>query len=73
MLKFKAMRSFPVYKKAGSNPIIFTVQKGDTVTFDQVYITKNGKVYVRAINNKGLKGWIKASQKELFRECPAWG
>jgi len=71
--KYKPVKSFKAYDKAGSKTSVFTVSKGSIVTFDKLYITKSGKAYVRVINSKGKKGWINASLKDLFKECPAWG
>lgn len=71
--KYKAAKEFSVYKKAGSKTVAYKVKKGDTVTFDKMYLSKSGKAYFRMINSKGKKGWIQADQKNLFTELPAWG
>ncbi|WMJ88195.1 SH3 domain-containing protein [Anaerocolumna sp. MB42-C2] len=71
--KYKAVKSFSVYKKAGSKNVVYKVKKSDKVFFDKMYISKSGKAYFRIINNKGKKGWIKSDQENLFAECPAWG
>jgi hypothetical protein len=71
--KYKAQKSFSAYKKVGSKSILFKVKKGNTVTFDKLYISKSGKAYVRVINSNGKKAWISANQSNLFYELPVWG
>ncbi|BCN30771.1 hypothetical protein [Anaeromicropila herbilytica] len=70
---YKAKKSFSVYSTVGGKKVVYTVKKNDKVTFDQIYVTKAGKVYCRIINNKGIKGWIKSDQEGLFMNTPAWG
>lgn len=64
--KYKADRSFQAYEKAGSEKVIYTVKKGNEVSFDKLYISKSGKAYLRMINSKGKAGWIRCDQKKLF-------
>lgn len=71
--KFKAIKGFSAYIKAGSKTVACTVKKGDTVTFDKLYISKSGIAYFRLINSKGKTGWIKSDRGNLFKEYPAWG
>ncbi len=71
--KYKTVKAFTVYEKAGSKTAVYKVKKGDIVTFDKMYLAKSGKVYFRTINSKGSKGWILSDQEGLFAEQPAWG
>lgn len=64
--KYKAAKSFKAYEKAGSKKVVYTVKKGDKVTFDKMYIAKSGKAYLRMKNSKGKTGWIKSDQMNLF-------
>ncbi|MBP1754303.1 MAG: hypothetical protein H6Q59_701 [Firmicutes bacterium] len=71
--QYKAAKSFSVYATVGSKKVVYTVKKGDMVTFNSLYVTKSGKAYFRIVNNKGKTGWIKAAQENIFVEYPAWG
>ena len=64
--KYKAAKSFQAYEKAGSKKVVYTVKKGNEVTFDKLYISKSGKAYLRMTNSKGKTGWIRCDQKGLF-------
>lgn len=64
--KYKAAKSFQAYEKAGSKKVVYTVKKGNEVTFDELYISKSGKAYLRMKNANGKTGWIKSDQKNLF-------
>lgn len=70
--KYKAKKSFQAYKSAGSKSVAFTVKKGTQVTFDRIYVTPAGKLYVRAVSS-GKSGWISGDIKDLFIERPLWG
>lgn len=70
---YKAAKSFISYTKVGSKTTAFIVKKGDTITFDKLYVSKSGKLYVRIRNQKGKNGWMSGSLKDLFVEIPAWG
>lgn len=37
--KYKAAKSFQAYEKAGSKKVIYTIKKGNEVTFDKIYIS----------------------------------
>jgi hypothetical protein len=71
--RYKAVKSFSAYQTAGSKTVAYKVKKGNTVTFDKMYVTKTGKVYFRMINSNGKKGVIRSDIENLFRELPAWG
>lgn len=71
--RYKAIKSFTAYQSPGSKKSAYKARKGDTVTFDKMYITKTGTVYFRMINSKGKKGFIRSDMENLFRELPAWG
>lgn len=71
--KYKAKKNFSTYKTAGSKEVSFKIKKGEVVTIDRLYVTKSGTPYVRIVNKKGKKSWIKATQENLFYETPGWG
>lgn len=71
--KYKVKKSFSVYDKAGSKTVAFKVNKGEKVTFDQLYLTKYKKAYFRIRNHNGKTGWIKSEKKNLFSILPMWG
>lgn len=71
--QYKAAKKFSVYEKVGSKLVVYTVQSGDVVTTDKLYVTASGKAYFRIVNSKGKTGWIKSDQENLFVEIPAWG
>ena len=64
--KYKAAKSIQAYERTDSKKVAFTVKKGSEVTFEQLYISKSGKAYLRMINSKGQAGWIRTDQKGLF-------
>jgi uncharacterized protein YgiM (DUF1202 family) len=59
--KYKAVKSIKAYEKAGSKKVVYTIKKGEEVTFDELCITKSGNVYLRMIDVNGKKGWIKSN------------
>lgn len=71
--KYKAKKNFSVYKNTSSKQVLFQVKKGNKVTFDQLYVAKSGKVYLKLRNSKGKTGWILATTKNLFSNCNYWG
>jgi hypothetical protein len=64
--KYKAAKNFQAFERAGSKKVVYTVKKGNEVTFDRLYISKTGEVYLRLINTSRKSGWIKSDQKGLF-------
>lgn len=70
---YTAVKSFTVQKKAGSNVVAYTVEKGDTLTVDKMYLSKSGKLYFRMVNSNAKKGWIPCDLENLFEQLPAWG
>jgi hypothetical protein len=71
--QYKAKKSFQAYEQVGSQKVVYSVKKGDKVTFDMMYVTKAGNLYFRMISSKGKAGWINSKRKDLFVECPMWG
>lgn len=71
--QYKVKKSFSVYDKVGSKTVVFKVNKGEIVTFDQLYLTKANKAYFRIVNHSGKTGWIKSDQEGLFSILPMWG
>jgi hypothetical protein len=67
--QYKVKKSFQAYEKADSKKAVYSVKKGDKVTFDLMYVTKSGNLYFRMINSKGKSGWINSKQKDF----PMWG
>lgn len=70
---YKAVKSFTVQQKAGSKVVAYTVEKGNILTVDKMYLSKSGKLYFRMVNSEGEKGWIPCDLENLFEQIPAWG
>ncbi len=71
--QYKAAKTISAYQSAGSKTVSYKIKKGDTVTFDEMYLSKSGKVYFRMNNAKGKKGWIRSNLNNLFIDVPMWG
>ena len=71
--QYTAAKAFSVFQKAGSNTVAFHIKKGEKVTFDQLYLSKSGKVYFRLVKGSGATGWISSDWENLFEMTPAWG
>lgn len=70
---YEAKKKFVAYKSVNkSTATAFKINSGDEVTADKVYVTNNGKCYIRIINNKNVKGWIDGSPDDLFVKVPIW-
>ena len=71
--RYEAAKTISTYKTAGSKTVAYKLKKGDTVTFDKMYLSKTGTVYFRMINGKKQSGWIRSDLDNLFVELPLWG
>ena len=70
---YEAKKKFVTYKSVNKSAgAAFKVNIGDKVTADKVYVTNEGKCYIRIINSKNVKGWIDGSQDDLFVKGPIW-
>ncbi len=70
---YKAKKKFVTYKSVNKGAAAaFRVNAGDEVRADKVYVSKKGKAYIRIINHNNVKGWIDASQDDLFVKGPIW-
>ena len=70
---YKAKKKFVTYKSVYLGAAAaFTVNSGDKVRADKVYVSQEGKCYIRIINSKNMKGWISGSQENLFVKVPIW-
>lgn len=70
---YKAKKKFVTYKSVNTGAAAaFTVNSGDKVRADKVYVSSEGKCYIRIINSKNVKGWINGSQENLFVKAPIW-
>lgn len=68
---YKAEKKFVAYKSVYTGAAaVFTVNSGDEVRADKVYVSDEGKCYIRIINSKNVKGWIDGSQENLFERGP---
>lgn len=70
---YKAKKKFVTYKSVYIDAAAaFTVNAGDKVRADKVYVSSKGKCYIRIINSKNAKGWINGLQDDLFIKVPIW-
>jgi hypothetical protein len=71
--RYQAKKKFVTYKSVNTGTAAaFRVNTGDEVRADKVYVSKKGKCYIRIINRNNAKGWIDASQDDLFVRGPIW-
>ncbi|MDO4323258.1 MAG: YARHG domain-containing protein [Lachnospiraceae bacterium] len=64
-----AKKKFCVYKRVGETEEAYTVNAGDTVQYDKIWLS-NGYIWVRVENILGQKGWIPAGREVLLQEVP---
>lgn len=69
---YKAKKKFVTYKSVNTGAAAFSVNTGDKVRADKVYVSSEGKCYIRIINSKNVQGWINGSQENLFVKAPIW-
>lgn len=72
--KWTAKESLSVYKSVSAKKVIATIQKGEKVKIDKMYVNKKlTGCFFRVRTSGGKVGWIKGSTEAIFKEAYYYG